>query len=166
MKILFLDIDGVVNTGRNLLWLPSDMHHEFGSFKEHIDQTAAHAVRYLCEYTGCKVVINSTHGGYGEDHIRDMFMKVGYDISEDLYINWCSGFPNDNMNREESVLNFLEELKEAEQEVEAWCVIDDADLPKLSDHHVQPKSQNGIMMEDFEKACKILGKPLTGVILI
>jgi len=166
MKLVFLDIDGVVNTARNLLFLPNELHHGSGAFLEHIDQVSAHAIRFLCEYTGCKIVINSTHGANGEDYIRDLFMKVGYDISEDLYIRWCSGFPNENMNRGDAIKQFMNTMRESGEEVTHWCVIDDASLPDLQEHHVKPDSQNGIMMQDFEQACKILGKPFTGLIII
>jgi hypothetical protein len=166
MKILFLDIDGVVNTGRNLLWLPSEMHHEAGSFMEFFDQSACHAVRTICEWTGCKVVINSTHGAYGEDHIRDRFMRVGYDISEDLYPEWVTTYPGCD-DRGDAIHKHLKMLRdEYHENITHWCVIDDASVKGVEDHHVQTSSQNGIMMEDFDKACEILGKPYKGFVLI
>jgi len=161
--LLFLDIDGVVLTARSFFFAREEDHFIDGKFDFVPDRHSAHAVRRIVEHTGCKIVINSTHGGWGEDHVRDMFLRVDYDISEDLCpLGWTTGFPRVVDNRSDAITKFLKKVGTSTPHV----IIDDASLPDHVDNHVKTNPEEGITMANFREACVVLGKPFEKVFLL
>jgi len=159
LKLLFLDIDGVVVTQRSH-WLPTV--YSGGEYKDSVDPVSAHCVRKIVEHTGCRIVINSSHGEKGEDHIRDLFITVDYDISEDLCYEPITKFPH-GYSREEAILEHIQMLKRFyNEDISHWCVLDDSKLPNMMDYHVQVSSSDGIMTKDYKQVCLILGHPVRG----
>jgi len=76
IRVLFLDIDGVVNSEE---WF-DEQHEKRGTQwgkrfhkKDHIDPYKAHLVRHIVESTDCKVVLSSTWRLFPDD--RDLVRK-------------------------------------------------------------------------------------------
>lgn len=171
IKLLFLDIDGVVNTGRSMTFLDKPAEkNDNGDFIWNFDPMCALAVRKIVQHTGCKVVINSTHGG-DEDLLREMFLKVGYDIAEDFFIRWSTGYPNNNMERAESIRECIRNIEHPDNafpcNVTHMCVLDDFDMRKsFSWRQVLVDPVEGITYKDFLQVCEIFEKPFKEIVLI
>lgn len=108
MKILFLDIDGVVN---------SEEFFEKRSKGEHptdIDNYMALLVNRIVENTGCKVVLSSSWRGYkdGEEQIERMIGVKLHDRTPRL---------TESMVRGKEIQMWLD----AHPEVEKYAILDD-----------------------------------------
>lgn len=93
MKILFLDIDGVLN---------HQLHYQIDtrSVGYPLSQVSPVSVEHLNKIvaeTGCKVVISSTWRHSGIDYCRNVLNECGFkgeiiDITPDIHANWsCRG---------------------------------------------------------------------------
>jgi len=59
MKLIFLDIDGVLNS------VNSDIVNEDSSSPSGLSKDAIHLVKYVCDHTNAKIVISSSWQVYG-----------------------------------------------------------------------------------------------------
>lgn len=143
MKLLFLDIDGVMKPGRSY-FKPHEAADRNGDF----DPLAVECVNRICERSGALIVFNSVwnRGSYG--HIWEIAAKQGigpsfiakapitkYPILHDrleaieLYLKHATGWTN-------------------------WVALDDAliDHP----HAIQVDPMNGISVENYRKTMWLL----------
>ncbi|MDB5822198.1 MAG: hypothetical protein JWR21_902 [Herminiimonas sp.] len=59
-KVLFLDIDGVLNSRRSVVAFKGYPHSFSGECKGRFDWVAVALIRQLCEETGCSIVLSSS----------------------------------------------------------------------------------------------------------
>lgn len=156
MKVIFLDIDGVLNSriyDRKRNW----------SEQTDIDETRLPLVKEIVDATGAKIVLSSTwreHWNMDPDkcdadgvYINETFAKYGleiYDKTPDLGINF------DRPDEIEAWLNSVQE------HIESFVIIDDYRYTwgKLSNNFVKTNPNFGLGLEEehVKKAIEILNK--------
>ena len=156
MKVIFLDIDGVLNSRAY------DRRRDWNKQTD-IDETRLPLIKQIIDATGAKIVLSSSWRQHwdrdpdrcGEDgrYINESFAKFGlriYDKTPDL------GFSAVRKDEVEKWLN------ETEENIEAFVIIDDYRYGwgGLNEHFVktEPNFRLGIESEHVEKAIEILNK--------
>lgn len=164
-KIIFLDIDGVLNTkewhSRMTKDTPKD---EFGYT---FDPVAVANLAHIINETGASIVISSSWKFYGVPKLRQMWKirKLPGTIL-DITPNTISDEMLLNANLDEMELGVCRgnEIKEwlsrHKDEVSNYVIIDDYDdlLPEQKDHAVLTDSLIGITDFDAKKAISILNR--------
>ena len=141
MKILFLDIDGVLNSMRTSV--------AFGGFPTKLDPTGAFdqaaicMLQRLCDSSGVQIVLSSS---WRETHA---FEAVG----EAFGLPIIDRTPSLRGSRGQEIAAWLD----AHPAVQTWAILDDemamldAQLPRF----VQVDGDNGLMWRDYLKLCEI-----------
>lgn len=167
MKLLFLDIDGVLNCD---IYMSSDEYlaecKSLGIVPEgrevmdkahylHIDPAAMKLLNVLVERSETKVILSSTWRlRYSLEEMRAMFKKRGATFQiEGVTPAKMSWRP-----RGMDVAEYLSSIKKNGEVPEAFVILDDIDeFSKLKDHFVQTSEEEGLTQEDVGRALKILG---------
>ena len=162
-KVLFLDIDGVLNTqdwhSRMTKDTPRD---EFGWV---FDPVAVENLAHIVKETGASIVISSSWKFLGMEKLRKMWKNRNLPGSIlDITPNTVSDEMLQNANLDEMELGVCRgnEIKEwlsrHKSEVSNYVIIDDFDdlLPEQEDHAVITNTLIGITESDAEKAIMIL----------
>ncbi len=165
MKVLFLDIDGVLNTkwwytqmGKNT---PKD------KYGYAFDPKAIANLKRIVEETGASIVISSSWKCMGLSQIEEMWdirnlpgKIVGItpnSVSDELLLNAdIDSIELFHIRGEE----IKEWLKMHEKHVRNYAIIDDMDnmLPEQQSHFVQTNPEVGITEEDAQKTIEILNR--------
>lgn len=142
-KILFLDVDGVLNSTRTCVAFggyPMQLDH-LAAF----DQVAIRLLQRLCDSAGVQIVLSSAW----RNHCRfeDAARAFGLPI-----IDKTGNGPSPRGRQ-------IQEWLDAHPEVERYAIVDDdADmLPEQMPHFVNTSGHDGITWGDFTKLCKLLG---------
>ena len=164
-KIIFLDIDGVLNTkewhSRMTKDTPKD---EYGYA---FDPVTVKNLAHIIDKTGADIVISSSWKFYGVAKLRKMWeIRNLPGTILDITPNTISEEMLLNANLEEFQLGVCRgnEIKEwlsrHKHEVSNYVIIDDFDdmLPEQEDHAVLTDSLIGITGSDAEKAIMILNR--------
>ena len=177
MKVLFLDIDGVLNSenwfGYRLYCIKNNMFNEVINFVNTnderikyklsmIDDRAIANLNRIIEETGCKVVLSSSWRSCveAENTLTEYLLKLKgfkyefYDVTPRL---WFSDF---STTRGEEIKFWLD--KESEKnEIESFVILDDdySDiLPEQMNNFIQIDGQVGLTDKDVFTAIEILNK--------
>jgi predicted transcriptional regulator len=161
MKVIFLDIDGVLNTGiyathyfeickhfgltrKEAKDWRHGMRDEFGS---HFDPRCVSLLKYIIEETGAKIVVSSTWRASGEET-----MKLMWEM-RDLPGEVIGVTPLLNTARGEEIEAYLKE-----NETDAYVIIDDDTdmLPEQKSNFVQTDGEYGITLKDANRIIEIL----------
>lgn len=156
MKVIFLDIDGVLNSRIY------DRQRDWTKQTE-IDETRLPLVKKIVEETGAEIVLSSTWRQHWEReeklcdgdgvYLNEVFGKFGLKIFDKTPDLGLFAERNEEINLW---------LKSAKEEIENFVIIDDYsyDWGKASAHFVKtrPKFGHGIEEEHVQKAIKILKK--------
>ena len=174
MKVLFLDIDGVLNSdnwfGYRLYCIKNNMYNRVLNFidtndenTEHkltmIDDRAIANLNRIVEETGCKVVLSSSwrSSGESENVFTQYILKLKgfkyelYDVTPRL---WDKEF---GTQRGEEIQLWMN--KESEKhEIESYVILDDDSdmLPEQMNNFIHVDSNIGLTYKDVCKAIKIL----------
>lgn len=161
MKVIFLDIDGVIATPLACV--------AFGRGLWSIDPTLAKLIGVLCERTGATLVISSTwRHGHSWSTFFDLFTAYGLD--RHLFCDsdfWCtaSSVPGNTDSRGGEINHWLEEyhknLNEKREPVDNYLILDDdSDFTdeQKEKHFIKTYYKTGITIDDFDKAVEMLGK--------
>lgn len=145
MKVLFLDIDGVLNSSRTLLAYGSYPHGLDREQMQRFDAVAIKLVQRLCRLTQAKVVVSSSWrlGRKFED-----FLVFGLPIYGRTPI-----YTEDHRGKE--IAAWLSE----HPEVSRYAIVDDSKseiLPEQKDWFVQTDPQNGFMYEHYWRLYDLL----------
>ena len=164
-KIIFLDIDGVLNTqdwhSRMTKDTPRD---EFGWA---FDPVAVENLAHIVKETGASIVISSSWKFLGLAKLREMWkIRNLPGIVLDITLNTISDELLLNANLDEMKLgvcrgNEIKEwLSKHKGEVSNYVIIDDFDdlLPEQDDHVVLTDTLIGITVYDAKKAISILNR--------
>lgn len=138
MKILFLDIDGVLVTDTCDVW--------------QFVQEAVENLQVILENSDCKIVISSSWAMQGRDTIVDRFKKNGFDIEQHLHEDWAI-LDMSESSRKGEMIQWLRK----HPEVVAHVAIDDKDydLP----HQVLTDPMLGIVDSTVDQALELLDQP-------
>ena len=177
MKVLFLDIDGVLNSenwfGYRLYCIKNNMFNEVINFVNTnderikyklsmIDDRAIANLNRIIEETGCKVVLSSSWRSSVESEnifTQNLLKLKGfkyefYDVTPRLWFNDFS------IRRGEEIKFWLD--KESEKnEIESFVILDDDDsdmLPEQMNNFIHVDGQVGLTDRDVFTAIEILNK--------
>ncbi len=163
MKILFLDIDGVLNSADNM----NSMHvvkapnyrDEFGHT---FDQRCVNWLHYIHEQTQCNYVISSTWRLSGLEVMQRLFWQR--EIKGEIIAVTPQRLPISYINQ----LGLERACRGAEIQywldnnlVQNYCIVDDDSdmLPSQKEHFVQTQNRFGLTKETAFEIIKILNKP-------
>lgn len=182
MKIIFLDIDGVLNCDQSCLDyvyikknnLPLNMYYQIHEkdnkvFPMPIEEEKVQILGEIVKLTGAKVVLTSSHRADwkdGKEKLQFSKSKALLYLFEKYNIDVVGITPYINNRlispREDEINAYLNEHKE----IESFCVIDDDDfdLISLKDFLVKTTrykneiDEGGLQKRHVDEAIKILGK--------
>lgn len=145
MKIIFMDIDGVLNSSRSCVAFGGYPHEVSGYHKDMFDQVAIGLLRGLCEHGNISIVVSSA---WRLTHHWDL-------IGRSLELPTMDRTPSLCGCRGDEIKAWLD----AHPEVERYAIIDDDPdmLPEQIPFFVKTDGRNGLMWDDFEKLCGIFG---------
>lgn len=147
-KYIFLDIDGVLNTGRNDYLDPEKYGH-------HFDNEAVMNLRKITDATNADIVISSSWKHMGEKRMREIWDDWHLPGS---VVSCTPGGWGDNKTRGEEIQAWLEENS---KETCPYVIIDDMEAETAIEgqflHWIQVNPHCGISAEDAELAIRILG---------
>lgn len=154
MKVLFLDVDGVLNSNDFY-----EKRHEDGKYKDgetafcaNIDPECIARVNRIIEATGCKVVLTSSWRS--DFKIKDKFNEIGLDIYDKTTVDTM--FLKREVTRGEEVDMWLKE-----NNCSNYVIIDDSSdfsYEQIEGHMVKTEEFHGLTDEHVEKAIKILNE--------
>lgn len=81
MKILFLDIDGVLATGRSIMARGYD-----GQSNKGFDPIACELIQKICDKFGYTLVISSTWANLGKDKVKEVLLAS--EITAPIHDDW------------------------------------------------------------------------------
>ena len=164
-KVLFLDIDGVINTKEWHSKMTKDTPKD--EYGYGIKGVAVANLAHIIDETGADIVISSSWKFYGVPKLRDMWQKRNLPgLILDITPNTVSDEMLLNANLEEFQLGVCRgnEIKEwllrHEGKISNYVIIDDFDdlLTEQEDHVVLTDTLVGITAFDAEKAIAILNR--------
>jgi FMN phosphatase YigB (HAD superfamily) len=131
MKVIFLDIDGVLLPAGESVRLLND----------------------LIKQTGAKIVVSSCRRIRRDlAELRELLLAWGV---EGVVLDKTPHLPESERGVE--IQRWLDERKEKEGDVEAFVILDDCgDMPTLLEFLVQTEFETGLTKNDAEKALRIL----------
>ena len=163
IKVLFLDIDGVLNTG----WWYSQMDRNTPKDKYGyaFDPKSVANLKKILDKTGADIVISSSWKSFGLLELEDMWKDRGLPgkiigitpntVSDEMLLN----ADLDHMELFSiRGMEINEWLTKNGKHVSHYVIIDDMDnfLPEQKSHFVQTNPEVGITTEDTERAIMIL----------
>lgn len=165
MKVVFLDVDGVLNAGRKVVVPGSDGFHL-------PDWTLPKAIEHLnriTDATGANLVISSTWRiGKFLHQLREMFAGVGVTApiigkTENGPCQWhvVQGYPEcSQAHRGFEIHDWIRrhQLRNDVERVEGFVILDDSsDMAPYHDRHVHTAADRGLTRRHVNQAIKMLG---------
>ena len=162
MDVIFLDIDGVLNSN---LWNESHQKEiEEGTL---IDKNLVSLLGLLVKTTNAKIVLSSGWRFWFNEKMRPLRTEaerlVAFFSSEDLFIyDFTPDLTTEEIRETKkfSLVKAQEILKwiELHEEVDKWIVIDDLDLGNsiVSEHQIRTNPETGLTRQDVELAIKMI----------
>lgn len=153
MKIIFLDIDGVLNSG-DFLW--TDEHQKLDKSKNEnwFDPAAVARLNRIIEATGAECVLSSTWRILHTIEEVEGFMKAAGFVGE-----LVGKTPGGGGVRGPQIQEWLDMIRRwVLEEVDSFVILDDdSDMLHLMPHLVHTSFQHGLQDEHVERAIKMLG---------
>lgn len=161
MKVIFLDIDGVLNSK---IWNES---HKEEIRRGLIDEDKVKLLKEILIKTGAVVVLHSGWKFWFDNDIKptrkeseflaEIFGKYGieiYDVTPDFSTEEIRETKRFSLVKAKEILYWLKEHKD----VEKWLVIDDLDLhnEEVGKHQFMTNNEMGLTLSDAEKIIRIL----------
>lgn len=151
MKVVFLDIDGVVNNP----YIDADLKVKY--FTEYDGRVSnVQAIRWLsrlCLETDAVIVISSTWRHAGIDNVRNCLYNSGLDPEVTIY----DTTPNSWGDRGDEIALWLK----VHPEVDKFVILDDDnDMGQLLSHLVQCDSSKGFLEKEYQQAKSLLSGTL------
>lgn len=164
MNIIFLDVDGVLNSSDWNQKHPTEIKNGFL-----IDETKVVLLNELIRKTNAKIVLHSGWRFWFDGKFRpnrkeseyfsDLLKKENisfYDFTPDFSTEEIRRTKEFSLIKAEEILFWLKEHRD----ISGWVVIDDLDLHNsiVSVHQVKPDSSKGLEKEDIETAIKLFAR--------
>ena len=161
-KVLFLDIDGVLNSN---FW--NDSHQREISDGTLIDEEKIKILALLVKKTNAKIILHSGWRFWFDDELKPLrteaerlaalLAKEGLSVSgltPDLTTEEIRRTKKFSLVKADEILSWLK----LHNDVTEWVVLDDLDLHnvQIEQHQVKTDQSIGLTLEDIEKAEKIL----------
>jgi hypothetical protein len=168
MKIIFLDVDGVLNSGRSFIAFAknsraaeyADDPYWFKITKATIDPVSVGLLNRVLEDFDAHFVLSSTHRMYFEDG-PDKLQKIkGYMNHIGVLGDRCIGYtPRFNAIRGEEIQHWIEENKDL-YTIENMIILDDSSdfLQEQMEFHVHCKGGHGITEENYRQMTRLFGR--------
>ena len=155
-KYLFLDFDGVLNTGKYARQMKREGIDPFDEFGAMFDPEAIANLKHIVELTGCKIILSSTWRNEGIMRMRELWKERGLpgEIFSMTPILLSNSF-QDAMTGE--MMGFP--LREAKAlEINRYVILDDEDyfFPKQQEHLVLTDDKEGLTDRKAHHAIWIL----------
>lgn len=144
-KVLFLDIDGVLNSRRSVVAFKGFPHSFDGDDRDRFDWTAVALIRRLCEDVGASIVLSSSWRIlHPVDECANGLDLPIFDRTPSL--SGCRGM---------EINAWLAE----HPEVTTYAIVDDNSdmLPEQKRYYVQTSELNGLSIENWADLKRILG---------
>lgn len=148
MKVLFLDIDGVLNSEKYYQNGRTNLSYPLSE----IDPASVDLINYIVSETGCKIVLSSSWRLNGLNECNNIFKKVGlpkiYDITPIHSVRGCRG---------EEIQEWLKT-----KQVESYVILDDDRdmLPEQQPHFINTYFVTGVTKENANQCIKILNNEI------
>ena len=165
MKVIFLDIDGVLNTG--WWYTQMDRNTPKDKYGYAFDPNAVANLKKIIDETGADIVISSSWKSFGFSELEDMWQDRGLpgkligitpnSVSDEMLLN----ADLDHMELFSiRGMEIKEWLTKHGKRVSQYAIIDDMNnmLPEQQPYFIQTNSEVGITDEDAERAISILSK--------
>lgn len=156
MKVVFLDVDGVLNS---MEWATKVMNEQGVDvfYRDMLDPDAIACLKKIVDETGARIVVSSTWR-----LIRKAMDALRLQLSE-AGLNICSVTPDINENiddrRGQEIASWISE----HEDVEGFVILDDdSDMGSLMPHLVKTSFHDGLLSCHVEPAIQILNQPLAG----
>lgn len=170
MRIIFLDIDGVLNSSeyyKSLDYLKetngmSDAELMLVAHHTHLDPKALFLMNELVDRSGAEVVLSSTwRGMYSPEEMTEMMQKRGATFR--IVASTPILFGKVNSSRIPRAKEIKAYLKALQSQPESFVILDDHDdMFDLKTKLIQTNDKIGLTQEDIENSIKILEDvPLT-----
>lgn len=161
-KVLFLDIDGVLNSN---FW--NDNHQREISDGILIDEKKIKLLAYLVKKTNSKIILHSGWRTWFDSELKPLRIEAKRLIEllerEDLHIDGLTPDLTTEEIRKTKKFSLVKADEillwlKSHNDVSGWVVLDDLDLHnvQVAQHQVKPDQTAGLTVEDVEKAVKIL----------
>jgi hypothetical protein len=150
VKVLFLDVDGVLNSHRSILTTGNCAHpHNYAERREMFDWTAIKLLQGLCAAGGIKVVLSSAWRlGMTKDDLARFAAFLGLPIIDLTPSAW-----EPHQRRGHEIKAWLDDHVEV---IHYAIVDDDSDmLPQQKSQFVQTFYEDGLTWSPFTKLCDI-----------
>ena len=163
-KVVFLDIDGVLNSN-----FCNESHQMEISDGTLIDQEKIELLAELFNKTDAKIVLHSGWRMWFDANLKplrkeseqldNMLNDVGlsiYDVTPDLTTEEIRRSKKFSLVKADEIILWLK----LHEEVTEWVVIDDLDLHNelIGSHQIKTDSMVGLTMEDVEATMKLLNR--------
>ena len=151
MKIIFLDVDGVLNSRNKLIEIYNKTHKPHSGYSYPFDERCLENLKLLVQETSSKIVITST---WRKDEVgRKTLLKA---LNEyELDSNVIGYTPLLDEPRELEIKRFLISLKEKANFV---ILDDDSDMGELMPFLIKTNGQVGLTYENVQEAIIRLNK--------
>ena len=162
MKIVFLDIDGVLCSPRAALALGDE------GIVRRLDPVAVAMVNDICDKTGAKIVISSTWR-IETDRMDIVLQAAGVDSKHFFFKDHDLGnfgfyTPRNGKNRGEEIAAWIDRHPEVTHYV---ILDDDSDFSdEQKKYHVKTDYINGMLYEHWQNALEILGVETNRIFLL
>lgn len=157
MRIIFLDIDGVLNNLESLRFPRTNVKSSRHSYST-AHPNCVSALNRIAEKTNARIVISSTWRGIGLEILFELFHKWGITAPTvgrtPLWDRSCE--------RGDEIASWLSK----NPQVESFVILDDGDDMSMLTHRlVQTNHELGLTMQDADRAIAILNAPPTDMLL-
>lgn len=145
MKVLFLDIDGVLNSARTCVAFNGYPFEVDGHHRAMFDEVSLGLIRGLCAKGGVSIVVSSA---WRTTHNWDL-------IGRALELPTIDRTPSLPKTRGDEIQHWLD----AHPDCKHYAIVDDDPdmLPEQTPYFVQTDGRNGLMWDDFKKLCSLFG---------
>lgn len=176
MKIIFLDIDGVLNSGRSVIAYnykqkiyeaeqPKDPYWKKFT-KCTIDEVSVGLLNRVLKEFNAHIVLSSTHRQHFPDDDLKLARICDYLSFLGVEGHRCIGYTERfNMIRGGEIKHWID--NHPEYNMEHMVILDDSSdfLPEQMEFHVHCKGGHGITEENYFQMCKLFGREDSGLIL-
>ena len=149
MNIIFLDVDGVLNSTNNLIKVYQKTRKTYSGYNYPFDELCLENLYELVTKTQSKLVITSTWRKDEEGKIKLLEILSHYQL-EDMVIGYT---PVLNSTRGAEIKAFLQELDGHHNFI---ILDDDSDMENLAQYLVKTKMQTGLTKENVSLGIKKL----------
>lgn len=161
MNIIFLDIDGVLNSVDSAIafyeWMPKGTREQS---EDKLDKVSIGLLRKLCMVTDAKIVISSTwRMGRVKEDFEEIFKRYGW-VDFPYYGQTIIGYILFDIGSRTRGHEIQHWLKEHPEIINYAIIDDDSDmLPNQLKNFVHVSNINGFRSKHYCQCLRLLGKP-------